>query len=154
MMTSEQSDLFPMGCSAGGTDRVRHVGADGVDLDDSLKLYFISDTDNPDNERDLLVGAENPDRAIDHWRVYYECPGEFPAQVFLVPVPTESKALRWHHDLIAQTVRGQAIVEAVVALGLNPECCKDCGETKEETINSTPRHWECVCCGSWNERKQ
>lgn len=117
-----------------------------------MNLYFVSDTDDPSKERDLLVSAEDPDKAIEHWRVYYACPGEWPGQVFLVPLPTESKALRWHTDLIAQTVRGQAILEATLALGLNTETCSACGEDKEETINSTPQNWECVVCGHWQMR--
>ena len=150
----EQLGLLLVGCGDGSANRVRHLDADGVDLDDSLKLYFISDTDDPNFERDLLVGAENPDKAVEHWQVYYDCAGEFPAQVFLVPVPTESKALRWHHDLIAQTVRGQAIVEAVTALGLDTEICPACREPMEETVNSTSRQWECACCGRWIERRK
>jgi len=119
-----------------------------------MNLYFISDTDDPSKERDLLVSAEDPDTAIKHWRVYYECSGEWPAHVFLVPLPTESKALHWHYDLIAQVVRGQAINEAVIALGLDTETCPACGEDKEETIISTHTHWECAVCGSVNERKR
>lgn len=118
-----------------------------------MNLYFISDTDDPSKERDLLVSAEDADKAIEHWRIYYDCRGEWPDQVFLVPLPTESKALRWHTDLIAQVVRGQCIFEAATALGLETDVCRSCNEPKEETVSSTPAYWECVTCGDWNKRR-
>lgn len=119
-----------------------------------MNLYFVSAIDD-DTNQDLLVGAEDPDEAVFHWRNYYGIgPNKFPEHVFLVPKPTARGPLRWHADLIDQVVRGLCIKEAVMALGLETEACRGCGEAKEETINSTHTFWECVLCGALNERKE
>lgn len=70
----------------------------------TLRLYFIADTTDGSNF-DLLVWAEDPEKALDHWRAYFEFDDNIPEQLFevVVTIPRPGP-VAWHDPLGAKLI--------------------------------------------------